>query len=110
MEAEYPALSETSHGIVYVKQILKHMDFEKHVAFPIDVFCDNQSAIELSWNAVCNKRSKHIDISYHFTRELVEKKEIRYLRISVMPADVLIKALSRCERGVRMLNLNGEDI
>jgi len=75
MEAEYAALGEVSRKIVYVKRILKHMGFEKYVAPAIDVFCNNQSAIELSKNAVCHKRSKHIDISYHFTRELVEKRD-----------------------------------
>jgi len=44
------------------------------VASAIDMFCDNQSAIELSKNAVCHKRN--IDISYHFMHEFVEKKEI----------------------------------
>jgi len=90
------------------------MDFEKYVASPIDVFCDNQSAIELSKNAVCHKRSKYIDMSYYFIRELVEKKEIaiRYLQISLMPADIFTKTLLRCGhlRGMRMLNLNEEDI
>jgi len=46
MEAEYAALCEVSLEIVYVKQILKHISFEKYVVSPIDVFCDNQSAIE----------------------------------------------------------------
>jgi len=114
MKVEYEAFCEVLREIVYVKRILKHMDFKKYMASPIDVFCDNQSAIELSKNAVCHKRSKHIDVSYHFTRELVEKKEItiRYLQISIMPADILTKALPKCGhlRSVRMLNLNEEDI
>jgi len=110
MEAEYAALYEVSREIVYVKRILKHMSFEKYVASPINMFCDNQNAIELSKNAVCHKYRKHIDISYHFTRELVEKIEItiRYLQASIMPADILIKPLPKCGHlpSVRMLNLN----
>lgn len=64
---------------------------------PITVFCDNQSAIELSKNAVFHKRSKHIDIKYHFTRELVEHKEIvlKYLETEEMLADILTKALPK---------------
>jgi len=74
------------------------MGFEKYVTSLIDMFCDNQCAMKLWKNAVCHKRSKHIDISHHFTRKLVERKEItiRYLQISVMPADVLTKILPRC--------------
>jgi len=89
------------------------MGFEKYVVFPIDVFCDNERiAIELSKNTVCHKRSKHIDISYYFTRELVEKKRSFVICRSMIPADILTKPLPRCGhlRGVRMLNLNVEDI
>jgi len=73
------------------------MSFEKCMMSTINVFCDNQSAIELSRNAVYHKRSKHIDISYHFTHEFVEKKKItiRYLQTSMIVADVF-KALPRC--------------
>lgn len=73
------------------------------------MFCNNQSARELTKNEVFHKRNKHIDIQYHFTRELVEKKEIEivYLRIESMLADILIKALPKIKhnRIIKMLNL-----
>jgi len=110
MEAEYTALAEISREIIYIKRILEYMGFEKYVRASINVFCDNQSAIELSKNAVCHKRSKHIDISLHFTGQLVEYKEIiiRYLQTDLMPADILIKALPKCKHlcCVEMLGLN----
>jgi len=65
-----------------------------------------------SKNAICHKRSKHtsIDISLHFTRQLVEDKEIVicYLQTDLMPADILTKALPKCKhsRCVEMLGLN----
>lgn len=97
MEAEYAALAEISREIIYVKRLLTYMGFEKFVKNPINVYCDNQSAIELSKNAVFHKRSKHIDISFHITRELVEKKmiTIHYLRTESMIADILTKSLSK---------------
>ena len=97
MEAEYAALSEVSREIVYIKRLLLHIGFEKYFKSPIDVFCDNQSAIELSKNAAFHKRNKHIDICLHFTRELVEQKEIviHYLQNDCMPADILTKPLTR---------------
>lgn len=109
MEAEYAALAEVSKEVVYLKRLLNYIGFEKYVEFPIHIYCDNQSAIELSKNAVLHKRSKHIDISFHFTRELVEKKEIKvtYLRTDQMLADILTKPLPKIkhQRCVRMLNL-----
>lgn len=110
MEAEYAALSEVSREIVYIKRLLIHMGFEKYVTPPIDVFCDNQSAIQLSKNAVYHKRSKHIDINFHFTRDLVEAKEIEihYLQTDLMLGDILTKPLIKHKhiKCVEMLNLN----
>ena len=37
-------------------------------------FCDNNSAINLSKNPVQHSKSKHIEIRYHFIRDLVEEK------------------------------------
>lgn len=109
MEAEYAALAEVSKEVVYLKRLLNYMGFEKYVETPILIYCDNQSAIELSKNAILHKRSKHIDISFHFTRELVEKKEIKviYLRTDQMLADVLTKSLPKIkhQRCITMLNL-----
>ena len=38
------------------------------------VFYDNTSAINLSKNPVQHSKSKHIEIRYHFIRDLVEEK------------------------------------
>lgn len=109
MEAEYIALSEVSKEVIYLKRLLNHMQFYRFVENPVCVLCDNQSAIELAKNAVYHKRSKHIDIRFHFTRELVEKNEIKivYLRTDSMLADILTKALPKIkhERAIEMLNL-----
>ena len=42
----------------------------------MSVFCDNQSAIDISKNLVEHSRTKHIDINHHFIRDLVEEKII----------------------------------
>lgn len=110
MEAEYAALSEVSREVVYLKRLLTHMGFKKYMTPLIRVFCDNQSAIELSKNAVFHKRSKHININFQFTRELVDKKEIEihYLQTDSMLTNILTKSLTKCkhDRCVQMLNLN----
>jgi len=74
--AVFCAVSREKREIVYVKRIWKHTDFEKYVTTQIVVFCDNQSTIEISKSAVRHEHSKQIDISNHFTRKLMEKKEI----------------------------------
>ena len=38
------------------------------------VYCDNSSAIDISKNLVQHSKTKHIDIRYHFIKDLVERK------------------------------------
>jgi hypothetical protein len=56
-----------------------------------------------------HKRSKRVDIRFHFTGELVESKEIiiSYLQTDSMLADIFTKSLARCKHGhcVRMLKM-----
>ena len=35
------------------------------------MFCDSQSAIHLAKNQVYHARAKHIDVRYHFVREII---------------------------------------
>ncbi|XP_053995677.1 uncharacterized protein LOC128885603 [Hylaeus anthracinus] len=64
MEAEYVALSEICREVMFMIRLMDCMDY---VETPVTVFCDNQTAIELSKNAMYHKRSKHIGISFHYT-------------------------------------------
>ena len=58
---------------------------------------DNQSCIAMAKNPQQHGRSKHIDIKYHFVRELVENKTIKlkYCPTKEMIADFLTKGLNR---------------
>lgn len=66
-EAEYIATCESVKEALWIKQLLK--DIEYPCADPIVINLDNQSAIKLIKNPEFHKRSKHIDIRYHFVRE-----------------------------------------
>lgn len=58
---------------------------------------DNQSAIRLIKNPEFHKRSKHIDIRYHFIREKYEEKifDLDYVSTHEMMADIFTKPLPR---------------
>lgn len=43
---------------------------------PITIYEDNNGCISIASNSRNHKRSKHIDIKYHFTKEQVENKVI----------------------------------
>lgn len=61
------------------------------------IYEDNQGCIALTENPVQHKRSKHIDIKHHFTREKVLSGEIRlqYIPTQDQLADLLTKPLER---------------
>jgi hypothetical protein len=41
------------------------------------VHCDNQSCIKLSENPIFHDRSNHIDMRYHYIRDLVQRKTVK---------------------------------
>ena len=42
----------------------------------VRIDCDSQSAIFLAKNQTYNSKTKHIDIQYHFVRDMVEEKKV----------------------------------
>lgn len=68
-ESEYRAIANTAAEIVWVTHLLRELH-----ALPPDrptLLCDNKSALFMTQNPVSHKRTKHIDLDYHFVRELV---------------------------------------
>ena len=61
----------------------------------IDLFEDNQGVIAIAENPISVGRTKHINVRYHFIRELVERKvlNIQYTESSNQHADILTKPL-----------------
>jgi hypothetical protein len=62
---------------------------------PIPIYCDNTSAINISKNPVMHSNTKHIPIKYHFLREHVAEKNIRfeYVGTKEQVADIFTKPL-----------------
>jgi hypothetical protein len=94
-EAEYIALSTTTQEVVWLRRLLR--DFGVDMSQATEVFGDNQGSIALSKNPVHHKRTKHIDIRYHFVREAVVDGivKITYCPTKEMVADILTKPLPR---------------
>jgi hypothetical protein len=62
----------------------------------IKVYCDSHSAICLTKNDMYQFKTKHIDIKYHFIRDIVAEGKIKVHKIHTdkNPADMLTKPLS----------------
>ena len=98
-EAEYVAISVCLTECLFIKQFIEDIlskDFGKIMLFEkkIVVFEDNQSAIKIA-NTLETKQSKHIDIRYHFTRELIANNvvELIYIPTDRQIADMMTKPL-----------------
>lgn len=94
-EAEYMAICEASKEAIFLKNLLHELVNRNDG--PILLYNDNQSAQKLSENCMYHKRSKHIDVRFHFIREAVENKlvKIKYLNTTEMPADLFTKSLCK---------------
>ena len=51
-------------------------DLNHHQNLPTIIKCDNKSVMALAKNPVFHGRSKHIELHYHYVRDLVKKNEI----------------------------------
>nr|GEX02178.1 hypothetical protein [Tanacetum cinerariifolium] len=77
-EAEYMALTEVVKEAIWLKALLEELGVELN---RVTVNYDNQGAIHLSRNHVFHKRTKHINVRYHFIREVLEANTIEVLKV-----------------------------
>jgi hypothetical protein len=69
--------------------------FNRHVSGTTTIWEDNHSCIAYSQNALLSKKTKHIDMKYHFVKDHVQlgTMKLRYLPTGDMVADMLTKPL-----------------
>ena len=94
-EAEYVAASVAGQEAQFLRGVLHQIGVD--IPLPITIKCDNQSCIRILENPCLHTRAKHIDIRYHFVRDLVRDGALSFVycpsRDNV--ADVFTKALCR---------------
>lgn len=98
-EAEYIALSMSCKEAVWLNRIVASISPPGRARKSMKVLSDSQSAISLSGNESINRRNKHIDITYHYVRDVTDKDsgqvELEYTPTSDMVADMMNKPLGR---------------
>ena len=89
------ALSEAVKEIIFVLQVLNSMGIA--VETPVKVRVDNMGAIFMTENASSNTRTRHIDIRWHFTRNLTKEKviEIIFCKSGANKSDGFTKNVSQ---------------
>ncbi|WVZ24581.1 hypothetical protein V8G54_003125 [Vigna mungo] len=96
VEAEYVAVTEASKEMLWMKNFLN--DYV--------VNCDNQSTIHLTKNPMFHSRSKHIEVRYHWIREVMDEKKLKIEKIhtdlnwsDMMTKSVPTKKVEDCCQG-----------
>lgn len=92
-EAEYVAMCEGGKDVTWLRQLLG--DLGEDQRNPTTLRCDNQGAVKLVHNPEYRRRTKHIDVKYHFIRELQQRGTIQVDHVGTKEqlADLLTKAL-----------------
>ena len=67
------------------------------ISLPMTVMEDNQACIQIADNPISQRRTRHIDIRYHFVREYIEDGtvSVKYCPTQQMFADIMTKVMYR---------------
>ena len=97
MEAEYVALNELTKVIVHTRRFLAEIGFPQKE--PTTIFEDNESTINLANGPSIGKKSKHIQLRYHYLRDMVKTGEIKmeYIETAKQRANILTKPLATAQ-------------
>jgi hypothetical protein len=109
-EAEYLAISDVCKDVTFIQNLLSEILPIQSKEIEYIVFNDNQSAQRLLHvNEYCHKRTKHIDLRFHFVKDLIKRNmiNVKYMPTDKMLADILTKPLGRVkhEGFVNAMNL-----
>ncbi|KAL8137868.1 hypothetical protein V2J09_003869 [Rumex salicifolius] len=94
-KSEFIAAASCAAQCIWLRNILEEMGWNESVNKATVILCDNISTIKLSRNPVFHGRSKHIDVRFHFLRDLVNGGaiEMKHCGTSFQIADIMTKAV-----------------
>jgi phosphoribosyl-AMP cyclohydrolase len=92
-EVEYMAATHASKEEVWLQILCSGIGLVQQA---VRIDCDSQSAIFLVKNPTYHSKTKHIDIQYHFVRDMVEEKKVLLMKVDTLKnvADSLTKSVS----------------
>jgi len=99
-KAEYMALCEASkEAVVWLDQLIQRFTMlvtqSDNLVGPVNIKVDNSGCIDFAKNPFEHKRTKHIDIRYHFVRDAITKVILKHCPTDEMAADSMTKELAK---------------
>ena len=94
IKVEYIAIIESCKEALWIRKFLveRGLQQKRYV-----VYSDSQRVIHLSKNSTFHSNSKHIDVRYHWIRNVLETKQLHWEKIDTSEnwSDKLTKSLSK---------------
>lgn len=92
-EAEYIALCETTKEVAWLRGLIS--DFGVNIEEPVNIQTDSQSCIAMVKDTRLSRRTKHVDIKYHFVKEMCNTGLVKltYVPSEENVADIMTKPL-----------------
>ncbi|WKA06735.1 hypothetical protein VitviT2T_024621 [Vitis vinifera] len=92
-EVEFIAATSCACQAIWMRRILEKLSHTQGNC--TTMFCDNSSTIKLSKNPMMHGRSKHIDVHFHFLRDLTKEGVVELVHCGTQDqiADVMTKPL-----------------
>ena len=87
------ALTEAIKEALWLQGLVDDLGIDQVL---VRVNCDSMSAIYLAKNQVYHSRTKHIDVRFHFVRDVLDEEDIELMKILTKnnPSDMLTKVVT----------------
>lgn len=97
MEVEYVACLATIQEAIWLRRFTQHLDIMTRVDKPVEMFSNSMDALKYVKDPKYHDRTKHIDICFHYIREMTRLGEVtlRHISTTRMVADPLTKPINR---------------
>ena len=106
IDAEYMAVIEACKEALWLKGLFGELSDQLQIS---TLFCDSQSAIFLTKDHMFHERTKHIDVRYHFVREIIARGDIVVSKVGTQdnPTNMMITESLPIAKFVHCSNLVG---
>jgi hypothetical protein len=97
MESEYVACSTAVQEAVWLRRFLQRLGVTAHTKDVVLLYSDSTSALAYAKYPKYHGKAKHIELQYHYIRDMVSQGEmiLQHISTSSMVADPLTKPIAR---------------
>ena len=107
-EAEYKAVADATAELIWIQVLLRELGISQ--ARAPSLWCDNIGATYLSTNPIFHRRTKHVEVDYHFVCEQVSTRQLDVRLISskdqlanIMTKPLLAPSFSNFRRNLNLV-------